>query len=298
MAAGLTLAGRAFADPARRLVVALIGDASRAELFGRLVRQLGGPVSSDEDGARRLTARAAPIDITCRLDGDEPGPFATQVMTADIALVAVDSTEGPRAEIREHLLIARQARATATHLILTNIEGLRRDAAEQAAQLLDAEISESKALAAAYLRPTAAPEVLFDAEMPGLDELDWPHGLADAARFLAILPKPQRPPRVLEPAHGARIDLYLLTDEERRGRPGPLQAGRKVQLWCEGAISDARMNGIDRLAPGHDGEVLFGFEDALPMAAGSGVLVIRDKAVIGVGVVRIVAAVAPAGEPP
>lgn len=293
MAAGLTLAGRALADPAQRLVVALIGDASRADLFGRLVRQLGGPVSTDDGGAKRLTARAAPLDITCLLDGDEPAPFATQVMTADIALVAVDSMEGHRAQIREHLLIARQARAAATHLILTNIEGLRREAADQAAQLLDAEISEAKALAAAYLRPTAAPEILFDAEMPGLDELDWPHGLADAARFLAVLPKPQRAPRILQPAHGARIDLYLLTDAERRGLPGPLQAGRKVQLWCEGATSDARMNGIDRLAPGGNGEALFGFEDALLMAEGSGVLVIRGKAVIGVGVVRIVAAAAP-----
>lgn len=292
MAAGLTLAGRALADPGRRLVVALVGDASRADLFGRLVRQLGGPVSTDDGGARRLTARAAPLDITCLVEGDDPGPFASQIMSADIALVAIDSTEGPRAQIREHLLIARQARAAATHLILANIEDLRREAAGQAAQLLDAEVTEAKALAAAYLRPTAAPEILFDAEMPGLDELDWPHGLADAARFLAVLPKPQRARRILGPAVGARIDLYLLTDEERSGRPGPLQAGQKVQLWCEGATSDARMNGIARLAPGGNGEALFGLEAPLPMAVGSGVLVIRDKAVIGVGVVRIVAAVA------
>ncbi|MFO1015596.1 MAG: hypothetical protein U1E50_17725 [Caulobacteraceae bacterium] len=289
---GLALAaGRAHAATGARLEVALIGDACRAEVFRRLVLQLRGTVTSDDSGAKRLAARGAALDITCIRDGEDPVGFATQARTAHIALIAMDATEGPRALIREHLLITRQTRAPA-HLMVANIKALRGAAPSDAADLISSEIEEALALAALYLPEGHVPEVLFDEEMPGLDEMDWPHGLADAARFLTVLPAAPKPRRELRLAHGATLAFYLLSAQERRGRSSQLEAGHHFLLWSEGKTSVARLGGSAQtyFAPGADAEALFGFEEPLPMAEGSGVLLIRDETLIGVGAVKSLAA--------
>jgi translation elongation factor EF-Tu-like GTPase len=264
--------------------IALIGDASKREAFQALARKTGSATSSSL-GIMRATAKGENVVFTVTEKSEDPFTIANQLLTADMALLVVDSTQGPLPVTREQLIVARQARIPYLAVYFSRTGILQSAAPKDAAELLELEQREMRELLGLYeMKETAT--MLFDGNVSRISNSRNAKGTPDLLRHLRTvtvrrpqLPKPEQVSEFL-------CYCYLLTNPEANGHGVTLADGDSVEVWLEGMSAAGTVRTNDTLEAGDNGEFVLTLASPLPAREASRAILARNGTVVGVGVVK------------
>ena len=258
---------------AQAIEVALVGDDSRLPAFERLARQFKARVS-EAGGVRLATTADRKIEITVARAGRDPVAVANQLLTADVAFVVLDTTQGPLPIVREHVIVARQAGVPLVGLYF--VETAKVDDPE----LLELEELEMRELLSAYkLKGDEAP-IFFDS-------LSLTHGVHALRVFLISKVSTRAPAVALRMGREFHGTFYLLTEPEgrERNRTVPVVNGSKLDVWIGGFHGPAVVKTSGKHSPGDVPDFVLQLESPAKMAGGDRLLLVRNGMVVGLGVV-------------
>lgn len=264
--------------------ITLIGD----EHLGVVMRELAGKEGSEiqrRGGVYELAVESAGVRLRSLVAGEGVTAMADLLHVSDIAVIVVDATRGPTPVIREHVLIARQARVPMLAMLLTNVETLFSNAPEEAAELLDLEIREIRKLLSTYDMDGDVVRVFLDSRPPDAMTGIAAHGIRESLLALARFV-----PRRVRAGDFASVSdiwgaVYLLTDAEADGAAIDLAPDDSIVLWSEGTRSTATLNSVSTYGPGDFREMPLSMETPVKGAEGSRFLLVRGDRVIGVGAI-------------
>lgn len=264
--------------------VALVGDDYRRVVMDEVAARERSEVRW-RDGVYELDAESAGVTVRSLAPGGDVTAMADMLHGTDIALIVINSIIGPTPAIREHILIARQARVPMLAMLLTNVVELYVRAPEEASELLAIEIREIRELLSAYDLDGNAAGVYFDAETPETVAGVSQFGSREALRALAKF----APRRVRAPGMGQVSGfwgaVYLLTELEADGNAVSLAPRDTVTVWSEGTQSVATLSSVSQYHPGDYREMSLSLKTSVKGMQGSRILLLRDDRVIGLGAI-------------
>ncbi|NCF80418.1 MAG: hypothetical protein GWP74_02300 [Proteobacteria bacterium] len=264
--------------------VALVGDDYRRVVMDEVAARERSQIRR-RDGVYELAVESAGVTLRSLTPGDDVTAMADMLQSTDIALIVVNSTVGPTPTIREHILIARQARVPVLAMLLTNVAELDVSAPEEASELLAIEVQEIRELLSAYDLDGNAAGVYFDAETPETVAGVSQFGSREALRALAKF----SPRRVRAPDMGPVSEfwgaVYLLTELEANGNAISLAPKDTITVWSEGTQSMATLSSLSQYNPGDYREMSLSLKTPVSAMQGSRILLVRDDRVIGLGAI-------------
>jgi translation elongation factor EF-Tu-like GTPase len=265
--------------------VALIGDISKRDAFQALLRETNSTTTSSR-GVMRATTQTGDVVFTVTESSEDPFAIANQLLTADIALLVVDSTQGPLPVTREQLIVARQATIPCLAVYFSRTATLQTAAPKAAPELLELEEKEMRELLSAYEMKGETATVLFDSDVSRIATVKNAKGTPDLMRYLRTVtakrPRAPRPKQVSE----FLCYYYLLSNPEANGHGVTLADRDQVEVWMEGASATGTVRTSRKHEPGDNGEFELTLASPLPAYEASRVLFARNGSVVGVGVVK------------
>jgi translation elongation factor EF-Tu-like GTPase len=264
--------------------VVLIGD----EYGGVIMRDIAARERSE---IRRLgdtyELKAESVGLTLRslAPGGSVTALANLLHASNIALIVVDATVGPTPTIREHVLVARQARTPMLAMLLGNVKGLYAGAPEEAAELLALEIREIRELLSTYDLDGNSALVFYDAQTPGPGGGISAFGARETLHALSRF----TPRRVHAGEIGSASEIwgavYLLTEPEADGHAVSLKPDDSIIVWSEGTQSRAKLTSLTPYHPGDFREMPLSMEAPLKGREGSRILLVNGDRIVGLGAI-------------
>lgn len=226
------------------------------------------------------------MTFTVAADSDVTFLIADQLLSADLAFLVVDSTQGPVPIVREQLIIARQARVPRIVIYFSNTSALRFSAPKDAAELLELEEMEMRELLKVYEMGGNATSVLFDSDVRSLRTSRYGAGISEVRSFISTA-REKRPPRpTLMSTTEFDGAYYLLSNREANGRGISLSNQSVIDVWIEGQFTQASVRSQREFRPADNGEFILKLKSPLRATPGSRVLLVQGSATVGVGVVK------------
>ncbi len=235
------------------------------------------------EGVYELLVESAGVKVSSLAPGGGATAMADLLQVTDIGLIVIDSTVGPTAVIREHILIARQARVPMLAMLFTNVAQLYADAPNEAAEVLALEVREIRELLSAYDLNGGAAGVYYDARTPddvaGISAFGVRASLRVLSRFAS------RRVRVAEMGQVSDMwgAVYLLTELEADGNAVNLAPNDTVTVWSEGTQSTATLRSVSQYLPGDYREMPLTMAAPITGMEGSRILLVRGERVVGLG---------------
>ena len=276
----VTFAPAAYAGPS----VTLVGDDSRGVIMREAAANERSEIRRGHD-VYELVIESVGVTMRSLIPGGSAAAMADLLHVTDIALIVIDSTKGPTPVIREHILIARQARVPMLAMLLTNVERLYAGVPDEAAELLAMEVQEIRELLSAYDLNGDSVDVYYDSRAPGAGTAIAGYGTREALRALSrFVPRRVRTGelRKVRELWGA---VYLLTDLEADGNAVSLSPQDEITIWSEGTQSRATLNSISQYHPGDFREMALSLEEPLNGMEGSRILLLSGERVVGLGAI-------------
>ena len=264
--------------------VTLVGDDYR----GVVMREVAARETSEirrRDGVYELAVESAGVMVRSLVPGGSATAMANLLHATDIALIVIDSTRGPTPIIREHILIARQARVPMLATLLANVERLYADAPDEAAELLAIEVQEIRELLSTYDLNGNFVGVYYDARTPKAVAQVAAFGSRETLRALSrFVPRRARTGDMGQVSEiwGA---VYLLTDFEADGHAVSLTPQDSIIVWSEGTQSRATLRSDSPYHPGDFREMPLSLEAPVKGMEGSRILLVRSERVVGLGAI-------------
>jgi hypothetical protein len=237
------------------------------------------------DGVYELVIESAGLTVSSLAPGGGITAMANLLRVTDIALIVVDATVGPTHTIREHVLIARQARVPMLAMLLGRVAQLYADAPGEADEVLAIEAQEIRELLSGYDLNGNAAGVYYDARTPktvaGISAFGNRESLRALSRFA--------PRRAREAVMGQVSDIwgavYLLTESEADGDAVSLAPNDTFIIWSEGTQSTATLRSVSQYHPGDYREMPLTLEAPIKGVEGSRILLVRGGRVVGLGAI-------------
>lgn len=265
--------------------VALIGDKSKQSAFHQIALDTKS-VQTKADGVLRATTPDKKTTFSVADTNSQPFQIANQVLTADIALLVVDSTQGPLPSVREQLIIARQARVPQIAIYFSNTRTLQKVMPKDAAELLELEEMEMRELMDRYEMGGGKAEVFFDGEVRKVSKHINAFGTNSLLDYLARSTAKRDVKPLLRQTSEFNCYYYLLSNPEANGRGVTLTNRSSVDVWIEGSNTTGLIQSSTTHKPGDDGEFSLTLASPIKAAEGSRVLLVRNGQTVGVGVVK------------
>jgi translation elongation factor EF-Tu-like GTPase len=266
-------------------VVTLIGDGYRFLVMDEVAADERSGVQS-QNGFDEVKAAGAGVTLR-NLHADAGATqMADLLQITDIALMVVDTTVGPTPEVREHILIARQARVPMLAIMLSNVARLQAGAPEEGDELLAVEVKELRALLSIYDFDGAGTRVYYDARTPATAAGDaTAFGSREVLRALS-----RYLPRRVRPADMGQVNeiwgaVYLLTKLEAAGEAVTLTPQDTITVWSEGTQTKATLRSMTQYYPGDFREMLLSLASPLTGTQGSRLLLVSGENVVGLGTI-------------
>lgn len=271
--------------PVSALEVAFIGDKSKRAALQQVAQEMKAPVLQS-GGVLRVTSPNRTTTYSVTESNDNPFLIANQLLTADLALLVVDSTQGPLPSVREQLIIARQTRIPRIAIYFSNTRTLLKAAPKDAPELLELEEMEMRELMNKYEMGGERAVVLFDGDVSKLSKLSYTKGTTDLQRYLGSISikRPAQPS--LRPVSEFNCYYYLLSNPEANGRGVTLTDRTHIDVWIEGNSSGGTVRTSSSHRPGDNGEVVLQLSSPLRAIEGARVLLVNNGVTVGVGVVK------------
>lgn len=272
-------------ESAFALEIALIGDKSRRDALQQIAQEMrASPQQSS--GVLRVSSTDGKMTFSVTESSDDPVAIANQLLSADVAFLLVDSTQGPRPVVREQLIVSRQARIPRVVIVFSNTRALQAAAPKDAAELLELEEMEMRELLNKYEMDGDRATVLFDSDVSRVYNSQFSKGPIDRFRFLSSYSSRRSPRSGLRPVSEFNCFYYLLSNPEAGGRGVTLADRSEIEVWVEGGAATAIVQSSTSHKPGDNGEFVLHLSTPLKAVEGSRVLLVRNRAAVGMGVVR------------
>jgi translation elongation factor EF-Tu-like GTPase len=265
-------------------IVALVGDSYRLKVMRDLAVGEGSEIRI-RNKIEALKSKSTGVTLRTPMPAAGVTRVADMLQDADIALIVVDATIGPTDIIRQHILIARQARVPMLALLFGNVARLHAGAPKESAELLAIEAEEIRALLSAYDLDDATFRVYYDAEAPGVAAQDAAPGGREALRALSNFATRRIRPSAMGQVSEIWAAVYLLTDSETAGKAITLAPGDTIVLWSEGVQSTAKLSSVSTYQPGEFREMSLTLVAPIEAAEGSRLLLVRGDNVVGLGAI-------------
>lgn len=220
------------------------------------------------DDARLSLTSNTGVDVPRK--GASASEVASAAATAKHAVIVVDAANGPLQVIREHILIARQARVPSMSMLVVNTDAL--NGLPDKATLLDLEVAEVREIFNKYEIKGSAVPVFFDED--GLKSI-----LGEAAALPARAPESTSSP---SRKYVAGI-IYLLSVPESPVVE-PIGFGDTVTVWLGGQTTTARVNSKATIEPGGVGDIQLTADVPLLYSAGQRFLIESSGMIVAAGV--------------
>jgi len=264
-------------------VVTLIGDSYRFVVMDEVAAAERSGMQS-RNGFDEVEAAGAGVTLRNSSGGAGAIQMADLLQVSDIALIVVDATVGPTPVVREHILIARQARVPMLAMLLTNVARLQADAPQEDDELLAVEVEEVRALMSIYDLDGAGARVYYDARTTAAGDAAV-FGSREALRALS-----RYLPRRVRPADMGQVSeiwaaVYLLTELESAGKAVTLTPQDTITVWSEGTRTQARLASVTPYYPGDFREMLLSLASPLTGTQGSRLLLVSGEQVVGLGAI-------------
>ena len=218
-----------------------------------------------------------------------PGGAITALADAlhqtEIGVIVVDATRGPTPTVREHILVARQARTPMLAVMIANVERLYQKAGEESDELLALEIAEIRELLTAYELDASSVPVFYDAWPAALQSEPDAVGIFEALRALSLFGPRRAGVGPSQSANAIWGAVYLLSELETDGQVGVLSPNDTLVVWSEGAHAEATLASRSDYNPGDFREMPLSLATPLEVREGSRLLLVRAERVVGLGVV-------------
>jgi hypothetical protein len=264
--------------------VTLIGDDYRGVVMRDVAAEERAAIQR-RGGVYELVVQSVGLTVSSLAPGGGVTAMADLLQITDIALIVIDATVGPTHLIREHILIARQARVPMLAMLLTNVAQLYADAPGEADEVLALEVREMRELLSTYDLNGNAAGVYYDARTPktavGISAFGNRESLRALSRFA--------PRRVRDAGMGQVSDIwgavYLLTELETGGIAASLAPKDTFIIWSEGTHSTATLRSVSQYHPGDYREMPLTLEKPINGMEGSRILLVRGERVVGLGAI-------------
>lgn len=264
--------------------VTLVGD-DHLGVVAREVAALEGAPISERDGVYELAVESAGITLRSLAPGEGVTAMADLLHASDIALIVVDATRGPTPVVREHVLVARQARVPMLAILVANVAELFGRAPDEAAEVLDLEIRELRDLLSAYGMGGDVVPVYLDGEPPqpveGISAFGSRATVLALARFVPRRVRTQ----AMGSVHRMWGAVYLLSDAEAGGNAVALAPNDAITVWSEGTRATATVDSVSEYRPGDYREMPLTLQAPLRGVEGSRILLVHDERVVGLGAI-------------
>jgi hypothetical protein len=273
--------GSAGAALPRRLEIAVLGDSSRISLMWTLARHYG--VSPTRDSGV-LTVEARDAGRTFRFsaaEGDDVRPHAALAARADLALLCIDGTVGPRPIAREHVLLSRQARVPEVVIAFT------RSGQVKSGELLELEELEARELLKVYKLPGDNAACVFDdVSAPASGRSLTGKGPRGIVNVVAQLAHGRPPTEAAVPGLGFEAAVYALVPEEsfRPDIAGAFKDGSATML-IDGRERQVAVSSAKTIAPGDNGTVQLVFAGQESIARGTRFVFVRAGHISAAGTI-------------
>ena len=264
--------------------VTLVGDDYRGVVMREAAANERSEIRRGDD-VYELVLKSAGVTMRSLIPGGGASAMADLLHVTDIALIVIDSTKGPTPVIREHILIARQARVPMLAMLLTNVERLYAGVPDEAAELLAIEVQEIRELLSAYDLNGDSVHAYYDSRTSEAGTAAAGFGTREALHALSrFVPRRVRAGDLLKVRElwGA---VYLLTDLEADGNAVNLSPQDEITIWSEGTRSKATLNSISQYHPGDFREMALSLEEPLNGMVGSRILLLSGERVVGLGAI-------------
>ena len=264
--------------------VTLVGDDYRGVVMREVAADERSEIRRGGD-VYELAVKSAGVTMRSLVPGGSSIAMADLLHVTDIALIVIDSTRGATPVIREHILIARQARVPMLAMLMTNVERLHAGAPDEAAELLVVEVQEIRELLSSYDLNGGSVDVYYDARMPEGMVTAAGFGIRETLRVLSRAVSRRVRPEELPSVSELWGAVYLLTDLEADGNAVTLSPQDKITVWSEGTRSRATLNSISQYHPGDFREMSLSLEEPLSGMEGSRILLLSGERVVGLGAI-------------
>lgn len=264
--------------------VALIGDEHR----GAVLREIAAAERSEvrrRGDIYELAVETVGLTLSSLAPGGGILTLANLLLETEIGLIVVDSTRGPTPAIREHVLVARQARVPMLAVLFANVGDLYARAPQEAGELLAIERGEMRDLLSTYDLNGNASLVFYDARPPEATVDVAAHGPRDTLRTLSRFAPRRVPASEMQNAGEIWSAVYLLTEAEADGHAVSLTPEDSVIVWSEGTQSRAKLASVSAYHPGDFREMPLAMEQPLSGREGSRILLVRGDRVVGLGTI-------------
>ncbi|TFH46404.1 MAG: hypothetical protein E4H01_10040 [Lysobacterales bacterium] len=264
--------------------ITLIGDDVRSTVMEYMAAGEQSEIRH-RDGVDELTPVSAGVTLRNLAPGSASIAMADLLLVSDIALIVMDSTVGPTPVIREHILIARQARVPMLAVLVSNVARLHARAPAESAEILAVEIEAVRGLLSAYDFDAKSVRVYYDAPVPEPVEGVAAFGNREALRALSTFV----PRRVRAADTGPVTEIwsavYLLTELETVGAAVSLAPQDSIMVWSEGTHSKATLSSVSQYHPGDFREMSLTLESPVSGKEGSRILLVSGERVVGLGAI-------------
>lgn len=274
------LALAAHAAPA----IVLIGDEQR----GVIMRDLA---ASEHSEIRRrgdiyeLDVLSVGVSLRAPVPGGALIALADTLHSSQIGLVVVDATHGPNSGVREHILIASQARIPMLAVMFTNVGRLYEKAVEETDDLISLEIEDIRKLLDAYGFDAKSVRIFYDVRPAALERAPDATGIAETLHQLSLFQPRRAGTATMKSTSEIWGAVYLLTELESGGPAHALSPKDSLVVWSEGTHSNAVLVSSTSYRPGDFREMPLSMDSPLKAREGSRILLVSGDRVVGLGAV-------------
>ncbi|MFI5381871.1 MAG: GTP-binding protein [Tepidisphaerales bacterium] len=259
--------------------VALMGDSTRTDLLGSIASAFG--VSSRSTGDQRcIVMQRGNCEYRLIAADDDRAPSQARVaFQADLAILAVDATQGPLPIHREHMLLARQMGVPELRVALT------RSHLVDDPQLLELEELELRELLNLYAMNGDNARFAHDSTKSKAPQ-NWSGVRGPTQLVDALVGISARTPTALAPARErSSAELYVLATKEAftPSVAATIQSGRVTMLIGDEQIA-VQLNTSQPIAPGGVGRVEFVFPAPVQHPSAQRFVLVREHHIAAAGV--------------
>lgn len=210
---------------------------------------------------------------------------ATTLYRADAAIIVMDTTEGPLPGLRDHVILARQARVPLVTMMFANVDLLWKLAPDDARELLDLEEEEFVNVLSLYEIGDASTPLFHDTQRANRAPTSATGGLGAIGRYFSQRGSARQAAPTIESQENALGQVYFLADAEANGRGIDRAKEWSLEFWSEGTSRVVDVYGADIYGPADVGAVDIEAANPFPAYEGSRFLLFDSGHLVGLGVI-------------
>lgn len=224
--------------------------------------------------------------VRAGLPGTPINLIADSLYTSDVALHILDATQGPVPRNRELVLAARQARASRSIVLVTNVDQLFQTVGlKDGAELLALIEGDMRLLMELYGIGGVDTAVYHDSAVARRATGTMVGDLAQLAADLGAMDGGTREAEALQPVSEVAAEIYLLANEEAPGHAVRIKRTTTLDVWIGGKTASAEITAGGLANPADVASIHIRPHEPLPAATGTRLLLLRNDHIVGLGVV-------------